>query len=500
MTIYPDRRVRGGGGGSIYPTDNRINAQVANNLPAIIDVNGTPTLADGITAAEVIALLRIDNDERLIVGATQPATRENGTALETGDLWIDISDTSSIQLNSYTGTTYESISADGRTGDHVIHAYTGDSSPPDLDITNIPADWQVGDFIYDTVNLDMWWRIGDGGGSTEFSRIVEADELITIYVDGEITTNLDITSGDNDETTIAVIHDYDDSTGLVTSSVTVPTFTVANSDTANQVDATLQDTADTPNVFTTLSVSGGDGITVGEDGGAINVSTTSVAPSHNPYTINAEATGAAVRDDRRFDIPHGSAGGAQITMTATPFDYAEGDRQEFIITSISNIGPFTVASLSGTVDNRVVVDIGSNFGVRTWNVHFTVNYRVNEYSDDDSVTPTSTTNHHRVEEYTVVIDEVFYAGLVAGTAEPTALTELTNEGALANGKEVTVNNTSGNEMTLWLAMDQSDADTVTLTTNGYTIETSQGGTLTDGERLINAGQIDGSLTFVIGGV
>ena len=139
MTIYPDRRVRGGGGGSIYPTDNRINAQVANNLPAIIDVNGTPTLADGITAAEVIALLRIDNDERLIVGATQPATRENGTALETGDLWIDISDTSSIQLNAYTGTTYESISADGRTGDHVIHAYTGDSSPVSYTHLTLPT-------------------------------------------------------------------------------------------------------------------------------------------------------------------------------------------------------------------------------------------------------------------------------------------------------------------------------------------------------------------------
>ena len=55
-------------------------------------------------------------------------------------------------------------------------------------------------------------------------------------------------------------------------------------------------------------------------------------------------------------------------------------------------------------------------------------------------------------------------------------------------------------MTLWLAMDQSDADTVTLTTNGYSIETSQGGTLPDGERLINVGPIDGSLTFVIGGV
>ena len=124
---------------------------------------------------------------------------------------------------------------------------------------------------------------------------------------------------------------------------------------------------------------------------------------------------------------------------------------------------------------------------------------MNEYSDDDSVTPTSTTNHHRVEEYTVVIDEVFYAGLVAGTAEPTALSDLTNQGALANGKEVTVDNTAGTEMTLWLAMDQSDADTVTLTTNGYLIHTEEGGTV-GGQRLLNVGQIDGSLTFVIGGV
>ena len=54
-------------------------------------------------------------------------------------------------------------------------------------------------------------------------------------------------------------------------------------------------------------------------------------------------------------------------------------------------------------------------------------------------------------------------------------------------------------MTLWLAMDQSDADTVTLTTNGYLIHTEEGGTV-GGQRLLNVGQIDGSLTFVIGGV
>ena len=289
-------------------------------------------------------------------------------------------------------------------------------------------------------------------------------------------------------------------------------FSVADSSTDNQVDATLSD--GTEDTSTTFSVSGRDGIFVEADSGVIDFSLSSIVPSHDPYTIAVNTTGTAMQDpvnDRLFDVPESTAGGVTFTMTATPFDFDEGDRREFVITSISNIGPISITSLSGSVTNRVVVAVPSNADARTYNVHFRVNYQVREYDESEMIT--SRTNHHADENYTVVVESDFYAGVLANDADgnplvPTALTtfaEDDNRGAIANGKSVTVTNElePAQTGTLFLAIPIPPylVSTFEITTNGYPIAITPRSTV-DSHRIIEVGSFEAGddLTFVIQGV
>ena len=199
MTIYPDRRTRGGGSGAIYPSDNRINAQVSSSDPAIINSNGTPVLADGITAAEVIDLLRIENDGRLIVGETRPTVREDDTALRVGDLWVDTSDTTNITLNSYTGTTYESISADADLSNYLTSSQIENFAKVG-DTTRVPES------KIDTVlprNADVLVRVNEAGNqllpSSRVGTLVEALGLFGIgaqlYVQNDEPADSDAPAG-----------------------------------------------------------------------------------------------------------------------------------------------------------------------------------------------------------------------------------------------------------------------------------------------------------------
>ena len=96
-------------------------------------------------------------------------------------------------------------------------------------------------------------------------------------------------------------------------------------------------------------------------------------------------------------MPEGSAGEITFTVVATPFE--TGDRERYTVNSISNVGPFTVASLSSTT-NRVVVDIASNANVQTYNVHFRVNYTITEIDADGNPVEGTTTHHHTCLLYT----------------------------------------------------------------------------------------------------
>ena len=134
-----------------------------------------------------------------------------------------------------------------------------------------------------------------------------------------------------------------------------------------------------------------------------------------------------------------------------------GDTERYTVNSISNVGPFTVASLSSTT-NRVVVDIASNANVQTYNVHFRVNYTITEIDPDTGeAVEGTTTHHHKDENYTVVVEADFYAGILLGTgvdSRPSALTAFAsgdNRGVIANGKSVTVTNNLAGTGTLYLA-------------------------------------------------
>ena len=196
---------------------------------------------------------------------------------------------------------------------------------------SIPDDWEVGDFIYDTVNLHMYWRVGTGGGETAFNRIVEDDELITVRVDGEITTNLDFIDGTNSEAngTLAVQYDYDNVSGEATASIEAPIFDVAAQTERiddvdviipNLIDVVLTDVAE--NIYSTMSFEGDDHLVVSTVVGSevIQITSSSISPvSHDPYSIDIALMDSITQDGRRFDVPHGSSGEATFTITATEF-------------------------------------------------------------------------------------------------------------------------------------------------------------------------------------
>ena len=294
----------------------------------------------------------------------------------------------------------------------------------------------------------------------------------------------------------------------VTAGIAPPVFDVADhASVSNRIDVV---STDTTNDFSSFSVEGDDNIfvTTEADSGIVDISTTSIAPpSHDPYEITIALMDSITRDGRRFDVPHGSAGEATFTVEANDAVVIDGiTRQQFSILSISNVGPFSIASLDTPGSNVVDVVLTGAESVQTYQVHFRVNYRVIEY--DTEGMETSNTIHHQDENYTVVVDADFYAGLVVGTDALTTLAAFGTDGdrgVIANGKSITVTNSSGATRTLWLGIPTSiwtaHSSTFNITTNGYNIHTITRGTLS-GLQLLEVGTLnDGeNLTLVIGGI
>ena len=460
--------------------------------------------------------------DELVIFDPNPTSTES-----TDELWfiqeahivLTGADTNALSENLGRYATRVLKADEGRIRNNVIHEYTNDSSPPELDVTNIPTDWEQGDLIWHTNEDNYYWRSNAAtSGSTAFIQIARNSDIIDtsrVFVNNIAHNRPDFINEANTGTTVGVQFDatVEGEETEITANIVFPTFNVAGDTSNNQVDATLQDAADTPNEFTTLSVSGRAGVFVAEDGGVIEISTSSISPvSHDPYSIAIDVTGEAVQSGRRFDVPHGEDGGANFTVNITT--YTAGDRQQFEFLSITNVGPFNVASLPSATSNIVNVDVAGQ-AAQTFNVHFRVNYRLTEYAADGT-TVTSVTTHHKDENYTFVVGSVFYAGVLANSdtgfpRPPTALTGEfgfaagDNQGAIANGKSVTVSNDlePAQTGTLYLAIPipPYDVNTFEITTNGYPIAITPISTVA-GHRIIEVGSFESGedLTFVIQGV
>ena len=110
----------------------------------------------------------------------------------------------------------------------------------------------------------------------------------------------------------------------------------------------------------------------------------------------------------------------------------------------------------------------------------------------------------QTENYTLNIEEDFFAGIIAGDFdEPEALSEFVStddRGTLAVGKSVTVTNTLGELGTLYLAIPTSSyhPSTFEITTMGYPIRLTAGSEV-EGHTIIAVGTIQNTrnLTFEI---
>ena len=72
---------------------------------------------------------------------------------------------------------------DSEVGDRVIHTNVG--NPATLTVDNTPADWEEGDFIYDTTNHIMYWR-SDDAGDVVYHQVAREDESTHLSIN-EVT-------------------------------------------------------------------------------------------------------------------------------------------------------------------------------------------------------------------------------------------------------------------------------------------------------------------------
>ena len=118
-----------------------------------------------------------------------------------------------------------------------------------------------------------------------------------------------------------------------------------------------------------------------------------------------------------------------------------GDAERYAFRSISNVGPFSIASLPSSNSNIVNVVLTGDERVQTFNVHFRVNYTITELDADGDPIDGTTTNHHKDENYVFVVDNDFFAGILS-TADgvPTAISAFADgddRGVVADGKSIT---------------------------------------------------------------
>ena len=241
----------------------------------------------------------------------------------------------------------------------------------------------------------------------------------------------------------------------------------------------------------TVAFTGDSRLQVSLNGSIINLNVTGEAPpSHDPYTLSVVETGTGVISGRRIDVPHETQGGVEVTIEAN---------DGFTIHSIQDIGPvlgISVELLSNFVV-RIRGDSSSNAG--TYSPHFTV-----VYTED-----TAGTRHMQREDYTLVIEEDFFAGIIANSVGiPTALSQFAsgdNRGVIANGKSITVTNTldPAETGTLFLAIPRAsyNANSFEITTNGYPLAIDER-TVVEDHQIIEVGTFEPTedLTFVIQGV
>ena len=406
-------------------------------------------------------------------------------------------------LNPTATTTYElEVDAAGDAEWVIATASTGPQGPVGPQGPAGPAGADGADGTMVIANPDV-----TTGVELNFVTIGDIDYEITGSGGGTTTFGTFNTSTTN----IAV--EFNTGGEDVTASVQAPTF-VLESSVSNRTTIISADRSNNDTHFSDFSIEGDDNLTVSFDltSRVIDLTTSSISPvSHDPYSITIGLEGAAVQDpvdDRLFSVPEGSAGEVLFTVAATPFETGV-DTERYTVNSISNVGPFTVASLSGSVTNRVVVNLASNQDVGTYNVHFRVNYTVTEVDTSGDPIEGTTTHHHKDENYTVVVEADFYAGIIANSVGiPTLLSQFAsgdNRGVIANGKSVTVTNTLSPAVTgtLFLAIpeDSYNANSFEITTNGYPLAIDAR-TVVAEHQIIEVGTFEPTedLTFVIQGV
>ena len=212
-------------------------------------------------------------------------------------------------------------------------------------------------------------------------------------------------------------------------------------------------------------------------GNTINFTGHSVSPpSHDPYSISTviTPTDGATISGRRIDITPGEA-------VSVRFNVASTDLNMWFIHSIVSTGidggsgaSVTDTSTPGSglySATLTVPETGTTSG--TYTMHFSVVY--DELDSEGNLMMRYT----REEQYTVVIEESFYLGLLANA--PTALTSFAtddNRGALSVGREFTLMNPNpvgGDDLTIYLAIpeDLYDANTFELRTGSYFIRVRQ---------------------------
>ena len=293
--------------------------------------------------------------------------------------------------------------------------------------------------------------------------------------------------------------------------VTVPTLS-ADDPTAGDDSVTIRTRIGTTD-HGVVTFTGDSTVNISRVGNTINFRGHSVSPpTHDPYTITITSTPAdgATISGRRIDITPGEAVQVEFDVAA---DNPDPDMRMWQIQEINTVG---IDGASGaTVVNGSDASMGiyradlevpaSGTTPGTYTMHFTVVY--DELGVNDEGEEIFVQRFTREEQYTVVIEESFYLGLLANA--PTALTSFAtgdNRGALSVGREFTLMNPNpvgGDDLTIYLAIpeDLYDANTFELRTGSYFIRVRQVNDVdVPGFQILSAGTVEAgrNLTLEIG--
>jgi|GEM_PF-1840956 len=188
-------------------------ADVANDIPAVAGVaSSIPTVADNVTD--------ITNFSDVYLGpkATAPTLRNDGSALQKGDLYFDT--VSSKQL-TYTGSSWV-----GGTGDMLAANDLSELSDPNAALGNIGAGASfdtkalAGAFQPKTAPLSIrtagYASAGDGGGALYYNNGTTTGDLVITLSDGSTVVGYTTAVGEVDLRKFGIKDDGTDQTTAIT--------------------------------------------------------------------------------------------------------------------------------------------------------------------------------------------------------------------------------------------------------------------------------------------